>query len=177
MLCQLGPRGASSDAGAQRTTRDKYGESVGCSAAKGPGRLRDDRLFSSDDITILVHEKWGFATTDVYVSRAAQRRGVATRAKFSKTKRNSKLRTSVACVPRVNVRSIRPNFKTIPTKSVTAVSVIPPPKHQKRAIATSETAPPPPNDENFDKKDNRLTGKNHLQCLKRFFYDNIDKYK
>ena len=34
-----------------------------------------------------------------------------------------------------------------------------------------------PNDENFDKKDNRLTGKNHLQCLKRFFYDNIDKYK
>ena len=51
MLCQLGPRGASSDAGAQRTTRDKYDASVGCSAAKGPGRLRDDRLFSSDDIT------------------------------------------------------------------------------------------------------------------------------
>ena len=63
MLCQLGPRGASSDAGAQRTTRDKYDASVGCSAAKGPGRLRDDRLFSSDDITILVHGKWGFATT------------------------------------------------------------------------------------------------------------------
>ena len=39
-------RGASSDAGAQRTTRDKYGASVGCSAAKVPGRLRDDRLFS-----------------------------------------------------------------------------------------------------------------------------------
>ena len=63
MICQLGPRGASSDAGAQRTTRDKYGASAGCSAAKGPGRLRDDRLFSSDDITILVHGKWGFATT------------------------------------------------------------------------------------------------------------------
>ena len=63
MLGQLGPRGASSDAGAQRTTRDKYDASVGCSAAKGPGRLRDDRLFSSDDITILVHGKWGFATT------------------------------------------------------------------------------------------------------------------
>ena len=65
MLCQLGPRGASSDAGAQRTTRDKYDASVGCSAAKAPGRLRDDRLFSSDDITILVHGKWGFATTVV----------------------------------------------------------------------------------------------------------------
>ena len=64
MLCQLGPRGASSDAGARRTTRDKYDASVGCSAAKGPGRLRDDRLFSSDDITILVHGKWGFATTE-----------------------------------------------------------------------------------------------------------------
>ena len=63
VLCQLGPRGASSDAGAQRTTRDKYDASVSCSAAKGPGRLRDDRLFSSDDITILVHGKWGFATT------------------------------------------------------------------------------------------------------------------
>ena len=66
MLCQLGPRGASSDAGAQRTTRDKYDASVGCSAAKGPGRLRDDRLFSSDDITILVHGKWGFATTGLH---------------------------------------------------------------------------------------------------------------
>ena len=65
MLCQLGPRGASSDAGAQRTTRDKYDASVGCSAAKGPGRLRDDRLFSSDDITILVHGKWGLATTEL----------------------------------------------------------------------------------------------------------------
>ena len=66
MLCQLGPRGASPDSGAQRTTRDKYGASVGCSAAEGPGRLRDDRLFffSSDDITILVHGKWGFATTE-----------------------------------------------------------------------------------------------------------------
>ena len=64
MICQLGPRGASSDAGAQRTTRDKYDASVGCSALKGPGRLRDDRLFSSDDITILVHGKWGFATTE-----------------------------------------------------------------------------------------------------------------
>ena len=69
MLCQLGPRGASSDAGAQRTTRDKYDASVGCSAAKGPGRLRDDRLFSSDDITILVHGKWGFATTGVAFTR------------------------------------------------------------------------------------------------------------
>ena len=60
MLGQLGPRGASSDAGAQRTTRDKYDASAGCSAAKGPGRQRDDRLFSSDDITILVHGKMGF---------------------------------------------------------------------------------------------------------------------
>ena len=32
---------------------------------------------------------------------------------------------------------------------MTAVSVISPPKHQKRAIVTSETAPPPPNDENL----------------------------
>ena len=29
------------------------------------------------------------------------------------------------------------------TKSVTAVSVISPPKHQERAVAISETAPPP----------------------------------
>ena len=91
----MGPRGASSDAGAQRTTRDKYDASVGCSAAKGPGRLRDDRLFSSDDITILVHGKWGFATTGAPCGRmwaggccwGAARRGPAHYYNFTHTTR------------------------------------------------------------------------------------------
>ena len=82
MICQLGPRGASSDAGAQRTTRDKYDTSVGCSAAKGPGRLRDDRLFSSDDITILVHGKWGFATTGVAFNKGLSTKNARMRAAF-----------------------------------------------------------------------------------------------
>ena len=38
----------------------------------------------------------------VYVSGAAQRRGVATRVKFSKTKRNSKLRKELRTNQRVN---------------------------------------------------------------------------
>jgi len=43
------------------------------------------------------------------------------------------------------------NRTDTPAKSVAAVSVISPPKHQKRAIATSEIAPPPPpNDENLE---------------------------
>ena len=39
----------------------------------------------------------------VYVSGAAERRGAATRAKFSKTKRNSKLRKELRADQRVNV--------------------------------------------------------------------------